>query len=66
MPHHCLTVLMVQGCGQDKVNQELGASIPVEGQVDALNRLLQRSRIQLFNVNNKLVYKEIAVEDAVK
>ena len=57
---------MVQGCGQDKVNQELGASVPVQGQVDALNRLLQKSRIQLFNVENKLVYKEITVEDAAK
>ena len=57
---------MVQGCGQDKVNQELGASVPVQGQVDALNRLLQKSRIQLFNVENKLVYKEINVEDAAK
>ena len=55
----------MQGCNQEQFNQEL-SSISIQTRADALNRLLQKSRIQLFNVDNSLVYKEVAVEDAAR
>ena len=55
----------MQGCSQDKLDQEL-SGINIQVKADALNRLLQKARIQLFHERNALVYKEIAVEDAAK
>ena len=56
---------LVQGCNQAKFDHEL-SSISLQDRADGLNRLLQKSRVQLFNVDNSLVYKEITQEDAAK
>lgn len=53
------------GCNQEAFDREL-SSIPLQARADALNRLLSKTRIQLFNVNNCLVYKEVSVEDAAR
>ncbi len=55
----------MQGCSQERFDQELG-SLTLQARADALNRLLSKSRIQLFNVDNSLMYKEVSAEDAVK
>ena len=38
---------------------------PLEARADALNKLLGARRIKLFsNANNRLIYKEVALEEA--
>eukprot|EP00798_Chlamydomonas_sp_ICE-L_P004425 gene4425-14557_t len=53
------------GASQEEVDREL-VLIPMQLRADALNKLLSNRRIQLFNANNGLVYKEVAVEEAAK
>mmetsp|Transcript_6760 Transcript_6760/g.14940 ORF Transcript_6760/g.14940 Transcript_6760/m.14940 type:complete len:285 (-) Transcript_6760:528-1382(-) len=54
-----------EGANQEILDRELGA-IPLHARADGLNRLLTKSRIQLFHANNSLVYKEVAAEEAAK
>ncbi|GAX75508.1 hypothetical protein CEUSTIGMA_g2951.t1 [Chlamydomonas eustigma] len=54
-----------EGCSQEQFERDLG-SIPLQSRADALNRLLSKSRIQLFNRDGNLLYKEVSAEDAVK
>ena len=54
-----------QGASQDVVDRELSGT-PLHARADALNKLLSNRRIQLFNANNVLVYKEVTAEEAAK
>jgi len=65
MPDVTAMRIAMQGCSQENLDQEL-SGISIQVKADALNRLLQKARIQLFHEKNALVYKEVAVEDAAK